>query len=569
MNSNVALAAGRAMLTRCLKDIEAGKDSIAPDMTPFNPPSAMEVFKLLPRKAGCARCGYPDCMAFAVALVKEETLPEACPVLVEAPASNGAMDQLKSCSRAEASFRGRGGGRHKMRTDIICKTMLSIMFLIPLALAFQLRASEPASDGGPVLPEGPLTLDQLIEFALANNPDVAMARQEVQAAEARHDQAAGARLPDVSVQSSYAHHLDEQRILPILKPEEPTILSRDLVAADIVLTVPLFTGGRLVNQVSAAELLRESAEHRLARSREELSFSVASLYYSILYQRRAIESIEFSRQALTEHLARVNSLVEMRKAAPVDKSRIEVAIADLEEKLLREKNLMAVMQGALANFLGVRDFNGPIQLQGKLEIEGQMKLPEPEAAYMAAMAHREDYLALHSEVQALEREVKVAEAGRWPSVTLYGAYGGRWAVGETYGEGDKFGDIGQVGVNVNIPLYDGGQVGSRVREERAKLAASQERLRKLELQIRLEVETALLNAQSSLKRIEVTRRAILLARENLEIERQKYELSKGVIVDVLDSQAALLGAQTNHYRAVADYFIAESQLRLAMGEMPL
>lgn len=64
-----------------LKDIEARKDSITPNTTPFNPPSAMDVFKLLPRKAGCAKCGYPACMAFAVALTKEETAAEMCPEL--------------------------------------------------------------------------------------------------------------------------------------------------------------------------------------------------------------------------------------------------------------------------------------------------------------------------------------------------------------------------------------------------------------------------------------------------------------------------------------------------------
>ena len=65
----------------------------------------------------------------------------------------------------------------------------------------------------------------------------------------------------------------------------------------------------------------------------------------------------------------------------------------------------------------------------------------------------------------------------------------------------------------------------------------------------------------------MTRRAISLARENLDIERQKYELGRGVIVDVLDSQAALLASETNHYRAFADYHIAGAALRLAMGEM--
>ena len=64
-----------------LKAIEARKGSITPDTTPYNPPTVMEVFKVLPKKAGCGRCGHPTCMAFAAAVVREEAAPEDCPEL--------------------------------------------------------------------------------------------------------------------------------------------------------------------------------------------------------------------------------------------------------------------------------------------------------------------------------------------------------------------------------------------------------------------------------------------------------------------------------------------------------
>jgi len=70
-----------------LEDIERRKDSITPDHTPFNPPAVMDVFALLPRKAGCGKCGYPACMAFAVALVRKEAEAASCPHLHEAGGS--------------------------------------------------------------------------------------------------------------------------------------------------------------------------------------------------------------------------------------------------------------------------------------------------------------------------------------------------------------------------------------------------------------------------------------------------------------------------------------------------
>jgi outer membrane protein TolC len=82
----------------------------------------------------------------------------------------------------------------------------------------------------------------------------------------------------------------------------------------------------------------------------------------------------------------------------------------------------------------------------------------------------------------------------------------------------------------------------------------------------LDVETALLNIHSSQERIEAIQKAVEQGQESLRIERQKYELGKGAIVDVLDAQSALLESQTSYFRALADFHTALAQLRLATGE---
>ncbi len=76
-------------------DISTRKDSIEPDNTSFEPPSVIEVLKLLPRKAPCDLCGYPACMAFATALRQEEAEPSACKVLLQQPDGQEKIRQLE------------------------------------------------------------------------------------------------------------------------------------------------------------------------------------------------------------------------------------------------------------------------------------------------------------------------------------------------------------------------------------------------------------------------------------------------------------------------------------------
>jgi len=126
--------------------------------------------------------------------------------------------------------------------------------------------------------------------------------------------------------------------------------------------------------------------------------------------------------------------------------------------------------------------------------------------------------------------------------------------------------VGSIGVGVAIPLFEGGRVVAKVSEERATLAAAQERLRKLELQIRQDVETAFLDIRSSSERVKALDKSIEQARESLRIERQKYDLGMGSITDVLDAQSALLQSETNYYRALADLHSAIARLKYATGE---
>jgi len=432
-------------------------------------------------------------------------------------------------------------------------------------------SSAPRSGGGPAIREvrsvqGPLTLEEAVRVALANNPEAAAMAREVEAFEAQRQAAAGQRWPSLHVAGGYNHYQDGQRLIAARENGEPGVFSRDIFGGDVVINMPLFTGGRITSEIKAAELLQKAAEHRLARTREELVFNVSSVFYGILTQRKVVESLEFSRKAIQEHLKRIQDLIASQKAADVDRLRVEVRLADLEQRLVRERNVLAVQLRVLANLLGLDRLEKPIEPAGELSFAGDA-IPEVEHALRMAFDGRSDYLAARAALEAQARAVDAARAAHWPTVALQGAYGGRWASSTTDrpSGSDIADDAGRVGVVVDIPIFEGGRIDARIRQEKARLIAAQERLRRLELQIQLDVETAVLNIGSAAQRVEATEKAVEQAKESLRIEGEKYGVGKGALVDVLDAQSALLDSQTNYYRALADYNVAWAQLKLAIG----
>ncbi len=414
--------------------------------------------------------------------------------------------------------------------------------------------------------QGPLTLDDAIRIALANNPELTASAYEADAAAAQRKIAAAQMWPSLHAIGGYNRYLDSQRLLAARENGEPGVFSRDILSSDLVVSMPLFTGGRITNEIKAAELLQQSAQHRLARTRDELVFNVCSTFCSILAQRRIIESLEFSRKALQEHLKLVSSLVAAQKAAQVDQLRTEVRLADLEQRLVRERNVLAIQGRVLTNLLGLNNSENPPEPTGDLTAD-KIDIPEINQALQQALAGRSDYLAARAALEAQAKSVDAARGAHWPTILLQGSYGGRWAedVTDQPPATEQNGDIGRVGVVIDVPIFEGGKIRARVHQEKARLLAAQERLRRLELQIQLEVETAVLNIGSAQERIKATETAVAQAKESLRIEREKYDLGKGTIVDVLDAQSALLDSQTNFHRALADYNVALAQLKLAIG----
>jgi multidrug efflux system outer membrane protein len=176
--------------------------------------------------------------------------------------------------------------------------------------------------------------------------------------------------------------------------------------------------------------------------------------------------------------------------------------------------------------------------------------------------------AARTELQAQQARVDAARATYGPSLNLLAAAGSRAAFTPSQQPANtaRQDSTWRVGVTFEVPLFDGGRVSARVDEEAARLAAQRERLDRLALQVRLDIETAHAGLSSALERVASAEAARGLARENLHIEQEKYTLGRGTAFDVLDAQSALTDIEALHIRALADARTAAAQLAWALGE---
>ncbi|MCM8769541.1 MAG: TolC family protein [Candidatus Omnitrophica bacterium] len=275
-----------------------------------------------------------------------------------------------------------------------------------------------------------LTLERCKEIALKNNPEIAALEFEKVAAQSRRDFTSGAVLPNLRLTGSYNHYLDAQRLIPARRNGEQGVFSQDIITGEMLLFIPLFTGGRLRYEIMASDLLVKTAENRLARSREELFFNLTSVFYSLLAQEKVIESLEFSQRNMAEHLKRIEEFIAFEKAAPVDKLRVEVRIADLNHRLVLAKNILEIQRRVLCNLMGIEN-ERDIALEGTIETiaETEEFLKIEKGITGMSLKNRKDYQAALSSVYAQEKILNAALAARWPTISLMGSYEGRYQTG--------------------------------------------------------------------------------------------------------------------------------------------
>jgi outer membrane protein TolC len=426
--------------------------------------------------------------------------------------------------------------------------------------------------------EGALSLDRCVEIALANNPEVAATNWEVDVAGAKLDQAKAARWPTLNFEGNYTKYLNSRPLYEARYNNQRRLFTKQQSLGNIILKLPLFTGGRIINEIKAAELIHLAELNRLSRTRDELVFNVYSTFYSIFSQEKVIESLKFSLQAMQEQRRKMVKMVEVAKAAHVDLMRTDVRVADIEQLLVKEENTREIQKRVLANLMGMDYEKASLKLSGELSFASMIF--STEKLVPRALEQRPDFIAARERLESQARRVDVARAGHYPNVNLVGAYGYRGTgvygvlddraqpggkVPTARNRGPFYDDDGQIGMTLTLPLFEGGRISAKVREEVSALGAAQERLRKLNLQIRQEVETAVLDVSSSTERVKALEKAIEQARESLRVETLKYNLGAGAISDVLDAQAAQLVTETSYYRALADFRIAVARLKLAMG----
>lgn len=412
----------------------------------------------------------------------------------------------------------------------------------------------------------PLSLPELIRLALERNPRIAAARHGIQVAAKSVDAAKGQRFGRLEFKSEDFTYGPLNNRLPMqsLIVDQGKIVqsgaaefNRNLFSFGGVLTIPIYTGGRITNQIRLEEIAERLAADRLAQTRDELIFNVSSAYYAVLQIKEFIKATEKSVERLEESKRIVDARLKVGKAAPADVFKINTRLSAVRQELIRINNALALVYGAINTLLGVDAHAAPPRIEAALTYQSAPL--DLSKSVEEALARRPDLQAQKKEAEIQEKKIRIAFAEALPQVTFNGRASG------VMGEESKLFDQQFGSVSLSVPLFAGGTIQAKVAQERARLLQLSQDLAQLKLEVTQSVQSAYLNTTEAEKRIAVAEAARVEAREVLRVEQLKVEVGKGVIENLLDAQAALLQTEQSYAAALADANTARVALAKAIG----
>lgn len=449
-----------------------------------------------------------------------------------------------------------------MKSFFIKTSLFYLIFVLLLHSVF-IFASE-AEEG-----KSFLSLSDAVKKALENNPKTKAASFQAEASKSRITQARSGLLPQIYLNETFNRttnpmwafgtKLNQENIA--LSDFDPYRLNNPNDINNFITSVTfdwtLFDGGQTWIGLKQAKLENEAAFLMMERTREEVVGQTATAYFGFLLANEHLDLIRQILDAARAHFKMARSRFENGLTVKSDFLRAQVRVSELEQELFAAESNLLIAKAILCSVMGLSQcasFESTTTLDAEAGTEEQVdKLVE------AALANRKDLKQLLFQESMAEEEVSKSQAGHLPSLHLIGNYE---INSETF---SNTADNYMVGAVMRLNLYSGQRISGKTTEARALLEKIRAIKHELELGINIQVRQAYYQAESSWKRIKVARESIIQAEENLRIIRKRYENGLLTIVNLMDAESALKQARTNHLKALHDYNISTTQLKLATG----
>jgi TolC family type I secretion outer membrane protein len=403
-----------------------------------------------------------------------------------------------------------------------------------------------------------LTLAQSISLAVNNNLDIKLAAAQTEEAKSAVMQSVAALLPHLrgtmSQTRTFRENLDAQGFAGYgyIGPFD-TFDARLTLVQDIL-------NWNSYAKLQSSEQKKNSALLKQQLAAEQVSASAALAYMDVLRSAASLYSVQADEKLAREMLALSQERHSAGTATGLDVAREKTRVAQARSKVLNAQVIFDDAGLRLRHVIGI-PLDEDVRLADKLDT-GTTSFPEESIAVACALNDRLELEIGRLEVSAAQYSEMEAKSGHLPTLS---------ATGELALSGIKpdsgTGSVGDIGVQLRLPLFEGGAVSAQVREAGAVKAGASAKLADMRVQVEQDVRLALKQLNAAVEQVATAQEALELAQSELDMAQDRFSAGIGDNVELVNAQTSLSEARAERVNALAQYNNARINLALALGHM--
>jgi outer membrane protein len=405
-------------------------------------------------------------------------------------------------------------------------------------------------------------LMQIYREAQQNDPGIAAARANWEATQERVPQARAGLLPNAALSANananyFGTNLDSNPHIAI---------NRNFGFGGLTVSAsqPLYRYANTVAYSQAVEQVQQ-ADYALASARQDLILRVAITYFDVLLAQFNVEVTETQKAAVSEQLAQAKRNFEVGVATITDTNEAQAKFDSIVAQEISARNDLDNKRTALRAIIG----RAPADLK-RLGPGFEPALPSPNSLDVWVERALADNLAVriaqyNADIAALEIERQ--RAGRLPTVDLVASFNAQAfnATVNTSAAGEQH--QAAIGVALNVPLYTGGFVDSKVREALALQDAARQNLEVARRNALFLAQTGFSGVTSAAASVKAFEQAVVSAQTAYESNKTGQEVGVRTNLDVLNTQQNLFQTRRDLAQAYFNYLLGVLRLKSAAGSL--
>jgi outer membrane protein TolC len=375
------------------------------------------------------------------------------------------------------------------------------------------------------------------------------------------------RRPRIALQAGYrrTQNVDEF-VLPDLTTGEPVLLFADVpdnLRARLDLEWPIYTGGRTDALARAARATAAATNQERAAALADLKLEITRAYWAVVTSAAAVGVLEQSVARFDEVLTYARAREQAGLVPPTDVLASEAQRSRQQMLLIEARNQVEATRADFRRLIGLPP-DAPFDLEAALTPPAASDVPAP-TLVEEARGQRADRKRLEAQRLSAEETGLAASAGLRPSVILSGGYDYLRPNPAFFPRLAEWRSSWDIGVSLSWSLWDGGRTRAQMAEADANRRAAEALLRDFDQELEAEVRRERLALASALAAVSSADDGLRSATEARRVMAERYAAGIATNAEALDAQLALVQAELDRTRAVANARLASARLDRVLG----